>query len=573
MTAFVLPQGKQNYETATGAPAVGWKLYTTDTGTNNPRTTWLDTAQVTPNANPVVLDARGEAVIFWSGSYRVRLEDNLGNTIWTVDGVNYVDPTVTMLADLATFSSSTKGAGMIGFGPSVNYPANTVGAYLNLLFARTSAEIAAGVTVVNYFRPPGNLFRYGGVGGSVALDTIAWLAAIAQANQLANDAAEIFVPVTTSGFFVNTTATATRPIKIRGCGSLVSLIVATIDIHFLILDASGANAAYGCVIEDVGFTGVYTAATGDGIRLTNSHDTILRGVRVTGFGIGLQITGVSSYGCRLTDCAFEGNKIKNINAGAQTHQLKMSSVRFGSSGANLTPVGMAIVDSNTLYMDACDCEGLRGPGTVIGLDIDATAALVADYMLAIHFENNANTLGEIRIGATFDVQGVTLDGTIMANTAVGVFGLNLVKATGVTWIGAAFFSNFGTANINYGTTAKCNIIPVDSLTTQGVVTLGNGTVSLPQSAAAQVIVNGSTILTANKTVIRVSEAGAVNSIKLQVGTFAGQDCTVINESNFTVQFDVVANSNVADGATAAIPALCSRKFTWDSGTTLWYRAA
>jgi len=111
MTASLLPQGKQYFETAAGTPAVGWKIYTYDTGTNNPRTTWQDAGQVAPNLNPVVLDARGEAVIFWSGAYRVRLEDNLGNTIWTVDGVTFTD----VLALLASTTSGADGASLVGF--------------------------------------------------------------------------------------------------------------------------------------------------------------------------------------------------------------------------------------------------------------------------------------------------------------------------------------------------------------------------------------------------------------------------------------------------------------------------
>jgi hypothetical protein len=191
MTAQVLPQGKQYFETAAGVPAVGWKLYTTDTGTNNPRTTWLDSAQVTPNLNPIVLDARGEAVVFWSGTYRVRLEDNLGNTIWAVDGIAFLDPTATMLADLALFNNGAKGAGMIGFGPAVAYNANTVGSFLNQIFARTAAEIAAGITPTNYFVPPHTVVdvifpqRYGLLANGNAVSAAVNSAAIQAASDLA----------------------------------------------------------------------------------------------------------------------------------------------------------------------------------------------------------------------------------------------------------------------------------------------------------------------------------------------------------------------------------------------------
>lgn len=116
MSAVLLPNGKQQYLTATGAPAVGYKLYTYNTGTLINRTTWQDAGQTTPNANPIILDARGEAVIFWSGGYRAVLKDSLDNQIWSVDGVsdqNYTD--VQLRADLASTTSGSDGSRLVGY--------------------------------------------------------------------------------------------------------------------------------------------------------------------------------------------------------------------------------------------------------------------------------------------------------------------------------------------------------------------------------------------------------------------------------------------------------------------------
>jgi hypothetical protein len=444
-------------------------------------------------------------------------------------------------------------------------------------FLQTPAEAAAGVTPVNPFWPPGDLRRYGGVGGNTALDTAAWLAAVAQANQFANYSAAIFIPTTTTGFFINAGATATRPIKITGNGWLNSFLVAQNDITMLTLNNLGAG--YGNTLRDFGFTGIYTAATQDGITFESSHDNIIDGVRITGFGLGLDFFSGSNFGNKISNSRIEGNRNRNIFASAQTHALSLFNVAFGSSGTNLTPIGLSIVDSNSLSVLSCDCEGLRGAGTVVGIDIDATSTLVADYVISCHFENNANTVGEIRVGATSQIQGLTLHGTIMANTAAGAIGLNLVKASGVHWSVPSFFSNFGTANIQYGTVSKCFILPGDALTTQGVAELGNGNLYSPLAANAAALANGSTITTLNTTTVRCTIAGGANvsTIKMQAGpgtaSTGAQECTLINESAFTITFDIAANSNVADGATSAIPALSARKFTWDPSTALWYRAA
>lgn len=85
ISAVLLPNAKACFITSAGAPAVGYLLYTYDAGTLNPRTTYLDAAGLANNTNPIVLDARGEAVIYWDGSYKVILKDPSNVTIWTAD--------------------------------------------------------------------------------------------------------------------------------------------------------------------------------------------------------------------------------------------------------------------------------------------------------------------------------------------------------------------------------------------------------------------------------------------------------------------------------------------------------
>ncbi len=88
--AIVIPNGKQQYFSTAGTPLAGGLLYTYASGTTTPKTTWADAAQTAPNTNPVVLDARGEATIFWNGAYKAELRTAGGAVIWTVDGVSTV---------------------------------------------------------------------------------------------------------------------------------------------------------------------------------------------------------------------------------------------------------------------------------------------------------------------------------------------------------------------------------------------------------------------------------------------------------------------------------------------------
>jgi len=133
--ATLMPEGKQSFETAAGIPLVGGKVYTYDGGTNNPRPTYQDAAGTVPNTNPIILDARGEATIFWSGTYKIVLKDSLDNTIWTVDGA--VDSASVSAAldalirsDLSNQNNAAKNAALIGFNPTLNYVAGSVAGHL-----------------------------------------------------------------------------------------------------------------------------------------------------------------------------------------------------------------------------------------------------------------------------------------------------------------------------------------------------------------------------------------------------------------------------------------------------------
>ena len=84
------------YHPITGAPLNGGKLYTFETGTSTPKTTWTDSTKGTPNANPVVLDSAGTANVWIDGSYRFRLDDSNDVVVWgPIDDINDIQ-------DLAT---------------------------------------------------------------------------------------------------------------------------------------------------------------------------------------------------------------------------------------------------------------------------------------------------------------------------------------------------------------------------------------------------------------------------------------------------------------------------------------
>lgn len=72
-----------------GAPLSGGKLYTYQPGTTTNKATYTSSSEASTNANPVILNSRGEADVWFVGKYKLVLKDADDVTIWTVD--NY-DP-------------------------------------------------------------------------------------------------------------------------------------------------------------------------------------------------------------------------------------------------------------------------------------------------------------------------------------------------------------------------------------------------------------------------------------------------------------------------------------------------
>jgi hypothetical protein len=110
MTALATPP-KLQFLDSNGAPLVGGKLYTYAAGTTTPQVTYTDFGGGTANANPVILDSRGEASV-WLGTslYKMALYDSTDVLIWTVDNIGG-------FATLAQLAASG-GSNLIGYLPA-----------------------------------------------------------------------------------------------------------------------------------------------------------------------------------------------------------------------------------------------------------------------------------------------------------------------------------------------------------------------------------------------------------------------------------------------------------------------
>lgn len=83
-----------------GDPLVGGKLFAYHPGTSTPKSTYHNPECTAPQAQPIILDANGEALLYGLGSYKLILRDTNDTVLWTIDGIDTVNP-----ADIVTLNN------------------------------------------------------------------------------------------------------------------------------------------------------------------------------------------------------------------------------------------------------------------------------------------------------------------------------------------------------------------------------------------------------------------------------------------------------------------------------------
>jgi hypothetical protein len=193
---------------------------------------------------------------------------------------------------------------------------------------------------------------------------------------------------------------------------------------------------------------------------------------------------------------------------------------------------------------------------ITGSNATNGASLLARSRIDVGVELNA-------LGGTFTPQTLTI-GTIGSNGIFGCSGLidYAGSANVFTPAGATVQPSFQFDGPVYG--------DADLMATTGT--------GLAHYDAGGSLVTGGTILTRFNSVYRCQPAGNITGIILETPppfTFLqeeSQTITVVNNSAFTITFDVVGTSHVADGNLDVIAANTAATFIWDYDAGTWYRS-
>lgn len=173
-----------------GNPVSGAKIHTYIAGTSTPLTTYSDAALSVANANPVVCDSAGRAVIYLQNqAYKVIVADASDVTLYTQDNVNGAAPAVrtvcqgriTLTTGVPITTSDVINTGTVYFAP---YLGNCVSLYngsawLTYAFSEVSLALGSDTTGLNY-----DLFLQN-VAGTLTLKRVAWTNDTTRASALA----------------------------------------------------------------------------------------------------------------------------------------------------------------------------------------------------------------------------------------------------------------------------------------------------------------------------------------------------------------------------------------------------
>jgi len=472
MTLPFLPNPRQQFFGNDGNPLAGGKLYTYAAGTSTPKATYTDTAGTIANTNPIVLNARGEATIYWDGAYKVTLTDAASATIYTQDNVTSYD-----LGLYATTSSlaASSGSSLIGFLQS------GTGAT-----ARTAqAKMRDEVTVKDF----------GAVGDGATNDTAAFTAAIKSGREVFVPAGSYNVtPMVFSGFLSS---------KLRGAGRDSTKIYLT--------TAGTAMTFSNCQwqqISDMSFytTGVAQSLAGsNGIQFdTGSGNCVIERCNFYGFAVnGLSLIGTAIAplsGSNVRDCYFLGNGGKQLYM-YQNNDWWVTGCQFGSLSSYIATHGSYLdTSSEGTYSSNYHWSNTRG-----------------------HYQNACQDVAYL--GNRFEInyqEGVVFNGGVdivfngnrvfsNSQTATGAYDNMIVTATD----GLIFTSNMirtwdaTTSAVGVNFTGACNQLSIGKnivrgfKTTLGPMALGGACTNFN----ADYLVTGVSTAVATNTTIFMSSGG------------------------------------------------------------------
>lgn len=307
---------------------------------------------------------------------------------------------------------------------------------------------------------------------------------------------------------LSTAIVGKHDIVLQGMGiSTTQLIVTGTGVSAL----TALNSNY-IELRDLYIQGPGATSTATGVQFTNCNHTVIHRCYITSFNVNVEyLPGTnSSFDCEISGSRIISANTINIRAMSGTNQFVLANTTFGGSPAQK---GLYYYDSSALTVLGGDAEGVSQ--AVIEIDAPAQRRVGAT-ITSVYIEATTSTLGDIRIGSTAAILGVTISGCFF-NTSGAGGAVNAQRVTGLTVVGCA----------------NSNVDLVRGPTVNGLVVLGN---------------NGFADVLAESSVTNLVSDLAGKQATISAGTYAsvptaGTAATAIVERS-TLHWDNVGVSSV-----------------------------
>ncbi len=448
------PQPRFRFFTAGGPttpvrPLVFGRVYFYEAGTTTPKDTFTDATGTTPNTNPVILNARGEADIWLGGgAYKMVVTDALGvQQGGPVDGIEgmdelraYVDAiNAAIRADLANSGNAAKGAGLIAYNAALNYAAGTVGFELN----KRKSVFGTGVA---------------------ATDVANVNAAIAAAST--NTVIELF-----GNFTFNAQINLKPQIWIKGNNAKITCTNNAVDC-FAYTPGSPTGFPGGIVIENLEASGPGNSGTANLINIdANAPFVLLKSIYAGGFFRFVNLR--DCYNSVVDQCRFY----------TCTHGVSLRRECHSFTWIN------SLVDAATVAAFSINYGGGAGTGTCHNVNLlggalqNSAVGLWAENCLELHtvgIYHEGNTVNDYRIGVNDGgayaraCYNTIIDGFSSSSPCGSDRNIRIEHAVGWQVRGAAW---------NTGCSTTATLLSYDGFSSRGLVDVFRYTTTTPTATA------------------------------------------------------------------------------------------
>lgn len=429
MSVTVLPQGRQQFFDNDGAELVGGQVLTLVPGTSTPKDTYTDFTGGTTNTNPVILNARGEAAIYWGGAYDVILKDANGVTIWGPERVVQPEDAGAVDELRADLASANSGDELIAV-----YRSDLPG-----VVATTQHEVNRSLAV--YVEYGFGFTRGTGLSGAVRTANGAAInAAIVAAKAIGSD---VFLPPGTSEY--DGTLVAANGVNVYGRGNMGetdgSLFTSTVLKYYgnsYALDMLGTSASVAtriqCTWSHMVIDGSGAGAAAQGVRIgwnmrSNPLLRCVTFVNIQHYGMNFadQNWNVSFDCVRLDNCgntaANSAGIFKNpaVDSGTfnaiEFHDLQVEGCGSSSSAAGGINMQTTTANRGLHFSGTTIVEGNKGTDEIF---ISNMADLVFDNLYIERLNVAGQTTGLEISGCKGAIHGGYVTGENVTNNLVGI---------------------------------------------------------------------------------------------------------------------------------------------------------